>query len=355
MNRGAIFSEDEVVASALAESLSELITAVCRGEITDANISTDDQQRHAFFMGALRRLKIGEGSPAALPLVLRSFSPDGGESFMISVAFMSPTEQGDQIESIIEFQAYPHDGGYRFRSPFDYRARKLKTKTVGEVRYHFAGPFDGERADEFVRFKRSFESHVGNKTRELEYYCFETLDEILRAYGIEYDCTRCNWLKEDLGFMDDSGQAFLTGTGDERFIFDYLVDYMSLYCDDDGDLYLPFVYGMAAYYGGYGLSGDELETLKAQFREELGLHPNMDFLEEYRKARKSSIHRHFTYFVIGAFICEEVIANHGFEGVMQLARTGRSGERFFVTLDRLLGVDETNFHEMVLRLIQEND
>lgn len=355
MNRGAVFSEDDTIAATLGDSLSGLIDAIHWGEITDHHISEQDQQRHSFFMGALRRLKIDPDIPGVLPLVLKSFSPDGDESFLVSVAFMSPSEPGGQIEKIIEFHAYPYNGHYRFRSPFDYRTRTLEEAEVDGVRYHFDGPFDRQRAEEFAGFKRGFEGRVGNPSTGLEYYRFETLDELLRAYGIVYDCTRCNWLKEDLGFMDNDGRFFVTGTGNERFIFDYLVDYMSRYCDENEDLYPPFVYGMAAYYGGYGLGGDDMQILKAQFRAELAARPEIDFLEEFRKGRKSSVSRHFSYFVICAFLCEEALDHHGFDTMMMLARSGRSDDGFFENLDSLLGINESNFHDVITRLIQAED
>ncbi len=73
MNRGAVFAEDELIAAALGESFSAMITAVQSGEITDRHISTEDQQRHSFFMGALRRLATDPDPSSALPLVLKSF------------------------------------------------------------------------------------------------------------------------------------------------------------------------------------------------------------------------------------------------------------------------------------------
>ncbi|MEM1331542.1 MAG: hypothetical protein AAGG07_13385 [Planctomycetota bacterium] len=353
MNRGAVFSEDEIVATALGASLSELITAIFRGEITDRHISESDRARHSFFLDALRKLRLKTDRPSVVPMVLRSFSPDGDETFLVTVAFMTQRDTGTQIEKIIEFHAYPHDHGYRFRSPFEYRTRRLSPVAMGDVRFYFAGDPDVARAREFASFKREFEARSGNAARDLDYYCFETLDELLGAYGLVYDCARCNWLKEDLGFMDDGGRRFLTGTGNERFVFEFVVDYMRQFCNDEGDLYWPFVYGIAAYYGGYGLGGDDLAELKAQFRQALRKRPHIDFLAEYRKERGSSIQRHFTHFVICAFLCEKALAQHGFDGVMQLAHAGESGERFMLTLDRLLGVNEANFHATVVELIQE--
>ncbi len=347
MNRGAIFSENEEVSSSLHDAVGELITAIHSGDITERLVSREDRERYSFFMKALSRLKIESDTESHPPMVLKSFSPDGGTSFLITIAFKSQGVSSDQIEKIIEFHAYPDKEKFSFKSPFEYRTRALSTVTFGDVQYYYSGSINHELAQHFVSFKHQLESDLGTAKRPFQYYCFEILDELLRAYGIVYDCTRCNWLKEDLGFMDDNGSVFVTGTGNESFIFDFLVDYMSMYCDQDGDLYPPFVYGMAAYFGGYGLSGDDLQTLKAQFRDERRRNPEINFLDEYRKGRRSSIQRHFTHYVIGAFICEEVLDRHGFESVMKLARSGRDGEQFFNTLETLLGVKESDFHDMV--------
>ncbi len=351
MNRGAVFSEDESIASVLGESLDGLVFAILRGEITHSEITSLDQERHSFFMGALKKLADPSGTNTTPPLVLKSFSPDEDETFLVTVAFMKNHDEGEQIEKIIEFHAYPAGEGYRFRSPLDYRTRNLETRDVGSVRYYFEGSLDQSSAEAFVRFKSDFEQRVGNEQLQLDYYRFETLDDLLRAYGIVYDCTRCNWLKNDLGFMDNNGRSFVTGTGDERFIFDYLVDYMSAYCDDDSDLYPPFVYGMAAYYGGYGLGGDDLNTLKAQFRDRLIEQPDFNLLDEYRKGRKSSVQRHFTNFVICAFICEDAMDRLGFDGMMRIARSGRSEDQFFESVEQLLGIDQDEFHNYIERLI----
>jgi len=144
---------------------------------------------------------------------------------------------------------------------------------------------------------------------------------------------------------------FVTGTNNENYIFEYLGDYLYYNMPDRDDMYWPFVNGMSAYYGGYGLSGDGIEVLKEQFRDKLKANPEIDFLEEFRKGRKSSVKRHFSYYVISAFLSQEAIEEHGFDTALELAYSGRKGEHFFEKLKRLLGVDEANFHETVVRLI----
>ena len=353
MNMRAVFEEDDALADEIGASVEGLLGVITRGESLEGYVDQAEQDRHTFFYKALRSLAAHGDAPGRSPLVLKSFSPDGGQSYLISVAFM----RGEQIYKIIEFHAYRDDDsdGYRFKSPFDYRTRSLQVQDFGEVRYYSTRPIDVSRGEEFVGFKHRLEDVLDVEPqiarRELSYYCFETLDELLRAYGIVYDCTRCNWLKEDLGFMDAGGDRFLTGSDDERYIFAYTLDFMQAFDDADGDLYPPMVYGLATYFGEYGLSGHDLPTLKAQFRQRLNAEPGIDFLEEYNKGRGSSVSRHFTHFVICSFLCEAVAQRHGMDAVIDLVHSGRSGDRFFEQIEELLGVDEAGFHDLMVRLI----
>jgi|GEM_PF-791335 len=351
MNLGAVFSENDATSALLADSVSKLITAILHNEITEEYITIEEQNRHSFFYKSLRNLGNKSIDQQLAPLVLKSFSPDDGETHIITVAFMKTQDELNQIYRIIEFHAYSHNDGFLFKSPFEYNTRNLATHQLGSVQFHLSMPLNRFRAQEFVDFKDMLESLVNQPSTLLDYYCFETLDNLLRAHGIVYDCTRCNWLKEDLGFLDNNGRSFLTGKGDERYIFEYLVDYMADRCDENSDLYPPFVYGIATYFGDYGLTGDDMLTLKAQFRNKLVEDPDINFLDEFKKGRKSSVNRHFSFYVMSAFICEEVISQHGNQAMLKLAHSGRSGDQFFNILEQQLGVNEDSFHALIERLI----
>lgn len=343
----AILSEDAETVARIDGSLRAFLDAVARGEITEDHITREDQDQHAFFMRVLR--SVARSEPPE-PLLLKCY-PANEQQYLITAAFLREAKQGTEIDKVIEFLAYPHGDGYWFKSPFEHWTRSLSTTDVGDVRYHSKRPIDTHRAEAFLAFKQNLASLIGIESEPIDYYKFDTLDELLKAYGVVYDATKCNWLTHDLGFMNDDGRLFVTGTGDERYIFEFTEDFIARHCDQNEGLYPPFVTGMAVYYGGYALSADDMPTLKAQFRAELARRPGIDFLEEFRKARGSSINRHFTHYVISALISEEVIERHGFDAALRIARSGRSGDRFFGNIEEILGVDESGFHAMVLRLI----
>jgi len=85
--------------------------------------------------------------------------------------------------------------------------------------------------------------------------------------------------------------------------------------------------------------------------DELERDPDINFLVEFEKGRKSSVNRHFSFYVMSAFLCEEVINRKGFKDVLKLVYSGDNGELFFENLKSVLDIDKSNFHESILRLI----
>jgi hypothetical protein len=154
-----------------------------------------------------------------------------------------------------------------------------------------------------------------------------------------------------LGFTDNEGSVYLIGTNNENYVFGYIGDYLYYNLPNKEEMYWPFVQGLSTYYGGYALSYDSMEQLKKQFRDKMEENPDIDFLEEFKKGRKSSVNRHFSFYVISAFLCEEVMKEKGFNEVLKLTYSGEEGELFFDNLKGVLGVDESNFHSTIVRLI----
>jgi len=348
MNLGATLSEDEPTAAALELSLSAFLAEARSGQFSEACVAPEQLRRYGFFFKGLTGL--GQGADDSPPTVLKSYPLDAAR-YSVTVAFMGVRDGTPFISKIVELEATPHGAGYRFGSPFAAKTSEFRAKTLGSVTFHSSAELDEQAAADFVSFKESFSELTKTRDEPLDYYCFESLDELLTSYGFVFDAGKCNFLKCDLGFTDDGGQRYLTGTGNPNYVYEYVGESLEHSLPRSDELYWPFVSGLSCYYGGYALSGDSMEELKAQFRARLKAEPEIDFLDEFKKGRKSSVNRHFSYFVISAFLCEEVIENHGFDQALQLAYSGRDGARFFTGLESVLGVSEANFHDTVVRLI----
>lgn len=346
-NGEAVFAEEAGLDAELDASMQAWLVDLKLGMESPRRLVADHPRRFAFWYRSLQRVA---GPHSRMKASLLKCYPLEDGSYLISLVF----QEKERIEMILEVQATPEPrgDGFVFGCPFENNTAHLQVTPIGEVVFHHSSPLESSRAQGFDDFRSGFVPSLDLETGPLHYYCLDTLEDLLACYGVVFDTRKCNWLAQDLGFLDDEGRRFITGTGNPDYRFGFLQYALPRTPGLSEELPLHFVVGIATYFGGYGLSGDTLPTLKRQFREALVEDPEMDFLVEFRKKRGASIERHFTYFVISAFLFEEAVDRVGLESAMDLARCGEGEEEFFTNLQLVFGVTESGFHDLIVELIQ---
>jgi hypothetical protein len=286
------------------------------------------------------------------PLVLKSYPVENG-NYRLTVGFSGQIEGQPFIYQITELKAVPYQDHYRFYCPFEDNTKHFKMKTVDNVTYHYSNLFNETKAKKFAEFTKKIAQLIETPIPHLDYYSFNNLDELLKSYGFLYSARQCNFLCYDLGFTDNEGRTYITGTDNENYVFGFISDYLYYNLPNTDKIYWPFLQGISTYYGGYGLSYDDMVTLKRQFRKEYKSNPEINFLEEFKKGRKSSVNRHFSYYVMSAFLFEEALNKKGFDEAIKLVYSGNDGKLFFENLNLVLEVNEKNFHKTIAELIAE--
>lgn len=343
--------KDSIKSDKLEKSLSAFLLEVQNGDYSNKYVDSLHLKEYEFFFTKLSG--IGKQPGFNDPIILKSYTPDGS-IYYVTVAFTGIKDEIPFIYQVTDFKLVPYKNHYRFYCPFKERTANFKTRKFKNVTYYYSGSIDENKASEFADFKDKLSELTKTPKSPLNYYCFESLDELLKSYGFLYSARQCNFLCYDLGFTDSQGKIYLTGTDNENYSFGYIGDYLYYNLPNQEDIYWPFVQGLSTYYGGYGLSYDNMDELKQQFREELKRNPEIDFLKEFNKGRKASINRHFSYFVMSAFLCEEVLKKRDFDDVLKLVYSGSQGEMFFKNLEQILDIDKSDFHETIVELIKES-
>jgi len=342
--------KDDAKSRVLEHSLNGFLAEAQSNAYTSRYVDTQHVEKYGFFFDKLAGIG-AESEDYFNPTVLKSYSADG-EEYRITVGFYGIRDGSPFVYQITELKAVPFEDHYRFYCTFEDNTAHYGSKKFESVTFHFSQTIDEAKAVEFAQFKEELSDLTETPNAELDYYCFRSLDELLKAYGFLYSARQCNFLFHDLGFTDNAGATYLTGTANENYVFGYISSYFYYNLPNEDQMYRPFIQGISTYYGGYGLSYDSLDELKDQFRNELTSNPSLNFLEEFKKGRKSSVNRHFSYYVMSAFLCEELMKNDDFDGVLKLAYSGGKGELFFENLEDVLSINEGKFHDSILKLIE---
>jgi hypothetical protein len=345
--------KDSIKSLRLEKSLNAFLTEAQSGSFSNEYVDSIHRKKYEFYFNKL--LGFGKNSPDRIfnnPIVIKSYSvKDEGEIYFMTLSLSGSQNGKPFIYRIVEIKAVPYKDHYRFYSPFEERTANFKSEKYSNVTFFYSGTLNNHKAVEFSKLKDELSTLTNTETSLLDYYKFGSIDELLKSYGLIYSANNCNFLCYDLGFTDNEGKIYMTGTDNENYIFGYLGDYLYYNLPNPDEIYWPFANGVSTYYGGYGLSYETVDELKEQFRTEIEKKPSIDFLEEFKKGRKSSVNRHFSYYVMSAFICEEVMNKKGFDGVLKLIYSEKDGALFFENLKNVIDVDENNFHQTILKLI----
>ena len=342
---------DSLTSAKIEKALNGFLTEAQEKNYTDKYVDTTHLLKYEFFFNKLAG--IGKDSKEYnKPLVLKSYRVDNG-NYRLTIGFTGERDGQPFIYQMTELKAVPYKDHYRFYCPFEDNTKHFKSKSIDNVTYHYSYDLNEMKAQKFVNFTQELAKLTNAPIPQLNYYSFNSLDELLKSYGFLYSARQCNFLCYDLGFTDNEGNTYITGTDNENYVFGFIGDYLYYNLPNRDKIYWPFVQGLSTYYGGYGLSYDDMVTLKDQFREKLRLNPDINFLDEFKKGRKSSVNRHFSYYVMSAFIFEEVLHKKGFNEALKLVYSENDGSRFFENLEQVLGVNEKNFQKRILKMIGE--
>lgn len=346
-----LVEKDSLTSLKIERALNGFLTEAQEKNYSEKYVDSTHLLKYEFFFNKLAGIGKNSGNYNK-PLVLKSYPVENG-NYRLTVGFSGVREGQPFIYQMTELKAVPYKDHYRFYCPFEENTKHFKTKTFDNVTYHYSNTINETTAKKFVGFTQELAKLTKAPIPQLDYYSFNSLDELLKSYGFLYSARQCNFLCYDLGFTDNEGNTYITGTDNENYVFGFIGDYLYYNLPNRDEIYWPFVQGLSTYYGGYGLSYDDMATLRSQFREELKTNPNLNFLEEFKKGRKSSVNRHFSYYVMSAFLFEEVLNKKGFDEAIKLVYSNNDGGRFFENLNQVLGVNEKNFHKTILKLIEE--
>lgn len=347
-NLDALLSEDPDRAARLESSIAAFLAQAITGDFADDVVDTAELDRHGVFF---RRVGgFGETPGIGVPSVLKAYTLNE-EDYFVTIAFSGELEGTPFLDMVVELKATPHEDGYRFHCPFEERTKDFHETTIEDVTFRYSGEFNEERAQQFVSTRSELSRLSGLALMPVEYFAFQSLDEMLKSYGLVFDEARCNFLGHDLGRFDHSRQRYLTGMGDECYMYGYASQFLRSPELDRSEIYHTMATGFKTLYGGYWLIGTPMEVLREELRETVAQQPDIDLLDLFKKGRNGQTLGHAPSLVMAALICERALQEGDFAGLLRLVYSGSDGERFFGELKDVVGIDEAGFRAAIVAML----
>ena len=284
--------------------------------------------------------------------------PISNNKYLFSLAYVdSNTESNPILLYKISLMATKTNEKFTFSIPIDYLTRYWKTKTIGNITYHYRNSLRKKRAKIFNRKNILVAKKFKLEPEKLDFYMCDNFQEISKLLGFDY--SKYSNGKYSTGYGVDSKTVFSI-MNNEDFSHDMFHYYSGKinkrinrnWIAEEGIAYL---WGNAYYTDKNG----EMITHKRlvdELKKYLIKYPNTDLLNIFIKNPKifNDISTQISVrSTISGVIANEIEKKIGLEGIYALINSGRKKplKNYLRVTNELIGLNKDNFNLKVRTLI----
>lgn len=282
-------------------------------------------------------------------------------NFLIQFSYIGVNENTPILVASFEILAKQKDDKFYFLSPLKRNTTSWKSKKIGGFTFHYKNNINEKNINDYIKNIALFDKKLNSKSGKIEWYGCDDLPEILQTIGVKYKLDYNGRNSSTFSANENNTLLIVSGTGNNDFSnydphdlwHDRLHNVLST-----SIINKPVDEGCAYLYGGsWGISWSQI--LKT-FKEKVSSNPKSDWLSLYEQFYNfgESREKHLIVgYVINALIVEKIEKEKGFPSVMEFLGCGKyekTNENYFKVLEKLTGINKTNFNESVWKLINES-
>jgi len=281
--------------------------------------------------------------------------------FLIQFSYIGVNENSPILAASFEILAKIKNNNYYFSSPLKHNTAIWKAKKIGDVTFHYKNILNDKSIKAYEKKVRVFDLKLKSTNKTIEWYGFDDMNEMLNAIGVSYKLEYNSRKKSTFTAIENNSLLIASATGNIRFDdFDpHDLWHERLYnIVPKKTINKPIDEGSAYLYGGsWGISWNQI--LKT-FKEKVSSNPKTDWLatyEDFYNFGESKEKHLLTPYVINALIIEKLEREKGFLAVIELLSCGKyqkGNENYFIALEKLTGINKSNYNERVWKLINES-
>lgn len=284
------------------------------------------------------------------------------DNFLIHLSYIGVTQNSPVLAASFEVLAKLKQDKFYFLSPLKRNTTSWKSKKIGDFTFHYKNSINENNINDFVKNATQFDKKLNAKISKMEWYGCDDLPDILQTIGVKYKLVYNGRSLSTFSANENNTILAVSGSGNTHF---NSYDPHDLWHDrlrsviSTRIINKPVDEGCAYLYGGsWGITWNQI--LKT-FKEKVSSNPKSDWFSLYEQFYNfgESKEKHLIVgYVINALIVEKIEKEKGFHAVMELLSCGKyekTNENYFVVLEKLTGINKTNFNDSVWKLINESD
>lgn len=273
--------------------------------------------------------------------------------------FVNPknSEANSNPKAIIDILAVYKDGKMKYTLPLTKETQGWKSTVVGKITYHFPKQINESRAKKFDKKNTEIASKLGYQPDSFDFYMTSSYQEILKFLGYAHLHVVNEKAKE--GYIGEDANTIFAIVGNEDFSHDIFHYYAAKLRGQNKrnktvEEGLSYSWGNAYYPDSNG-EMIEQKQLVAELKNYASSQQNINWLEIFKQDQR--IWDKFPEEIsvkstLSSLLCDEIEKKKGIDAIKEMICAGAGDEVFFEKLEKMLGINSSNFNAEINRLIQ---
>ncbi|CAN1558499.1 hypothetical protein MCETHM1_02518 [Flavobacteriaceae bacterium] len=282
-------------------------------------------------------------------------------NFIIQFSYIGVSENTPILTASFEILAKYKDDKFYFLSPLQRNTLSWQTKKIGNTTFHYKKELNTKVASDYVKDIAFFDKKLDAPQGNIVWYGCNDMPEVMQNIGVLYKLEYNGRSVGTINANENNTALLVNGTYNTNFNgFDPhdLWHERARNAIAPNSINKPVDEGCAYLYGGsWGISWSQI--LKT-FKDKVASNPKSDWLSLYDGFYNfgESKEKHLIVsYLINALIVEKIEKEKGFSAVKELLSCGKyekGNENYFKVLEKLTGINKSNFNENVWNLIKKS-
>lgn len=280
--------------------------------------------------------------------------------YAIQVSYIGVNEKTPMLRASFSLLAHKINDSYVFSSPLTSNTRDWKLLKNKNAIFHYKTAINKAKVKEYEKNAVFMDKKLGSLDKITEFYCCADFLELQKLIGVDYKSDYNSYAAENLSSGSGNRKIIVLGSNSEQFddfdTHDLWHDRLSLVVPRNS-VNKPIDEACAYLYGGsWGMTWKEIYT---QFKTKIANNPSADWLNYKQNPFNfgESEEKHLMVdYVVDALIVQKIENEKGFAAVWELLKCGKyekSNENYYKTLEKLTGINKSNYNEKVWELIKK--